>query len=205
MSPSVRAWAVAVRGPRNRARAVRTARLAALAPRRRRARSQLAVEAACAPASAPGRPLGIHGGQFLEPVTFQAVHQPSQHQDPLGPHRIRQPVRAPGGQPINHPSQGHQLIRQVGRRPGRRLGQTAHRMCVRVHGGNLSSPHRKASTNPGSGDNFTSQPQTHPTDWNDRQPVLALVPGDRGRVDGITVRWMAAPDWLDQRARWLGA
>ena len=44
--PSVTAWAVAVRGPRNRARAVRTALLAAAAPRRSRPRSQAAVEPA---------------------------------------------------------------------------------------------------------------------------------------------------------------
>src|SRR5215207_1284570 len=55
-SPSHSAWAVAVRGPRNNARAVRTALLAALAPSRSRPRSQLAVEAAWMPWSAPAAP-----------------------------------------------------------------------------------------------------------------------------------------------------
>ena len=55
-SPAAKAWAVAVRGPRNKARAVRTLPAAALAPMRNRARSQLAVEAAGVPWSAPAAP-----------------------------------------------------------------------------------------------------------------------------------------------------
>jgi hypothetical protein len=55
-SPAHRAWAVPDSGPRNRARAVRTQLWAALAPSRSRPRSQLAVEAAGAPWSAPAAP-----------------------------------------------------------------------------------------------------------------------------------------------------
>jgi hypothetical protein len=43
-SPAVNAWAVWVSGPRNRARAVRTLLAAAPGPRRKRVRSQAAVD-----------------------------------------------------------------------------------------------------------------------------------------------------------------
>ena len=56
IAPSVNAWAVAVRGPRNTARAVRTAAWAAPAPNRSRARNQPAVEEARRPCSAPAAP-----------------------------------------------------------------------------------------------------------------------------------------------------
>jgi hypothetical protein len=56
MAPSVRAAAVWVSGPRNKARAVRTAQLAAPAPSRSRARSQAAVDPTCWSWSAPAAP-----------------------------------------------------------------------------------------------------------------------------------------------------
>jgi hypothetical protein len=36
----------------------------------------------------PGGPAGIHGGEFGQPVAFQAVHQPPQPKHPLGPGAI---------------------------------------------------------------------------------------------------------------------
>ena len=136
--PSVRARAVAARGPPNRARAVRTELAAAPAPRRSRACSQAAVEPSCWSCSAPGGAAGVHGGEFSEPLAFQAVHQPPQDQDPLGPNRVGQPVQVLGGQPVH----GHRQRRQPVRCSERRAG----RICVRVHGGNLSAPHRNTST-----------------------------------------------------------
>ena len=55
-SPSARAWPVAVSGPRYSARAVRTQPAAVLALMRSRVRSQLAVEPAWTPCSAPAAP-----------------------------------------------------------------------------------------------------------------------------------------------------
>jgi hypothetical protein len=56
---------------------------------------------------------------------------------------------------------GHMLGGVPGRVAGGRAGRLPVRMCVRVHGGNLSSPQQKASTQPQSGDNrsgfFTHQ------------------------------------------------
>jgi hypothetical protein len=84
----------------------------------------------------PGGPAGIDRGQPGQPVAVQAVGQPLQPHHPLGQGGVGQAVAVEGGQAL-------ELGRQ--RRQPRR---SASRMGVRVHGGNLSSPHRKASTNP---------------------------------------------------------
>ena len=99
--PSARALAVAVSGPRNRALAVRT-----------KLRGRAGTQAQPVPQPGGGRPdllplvgaggaAGIDAGEFLEPVAFQAVHQPPQFQDPLGPDHVTEPVQVLGGQPIH--------------------------------------------------------------------------------------------------------
>ena len=47
----------------------------------------------------PGGAAGVHGGQFLEPVAFEAVDQPPQGQDPLGQRHVVQAVEVLGCQP----------------------------------------------------------------------------------------------------------
>ncbi len=59
---------------------------------RSRARSQPAVEPAWTPCSAPAAPRASTAGEFGQPVAFQAVGQPPQHQDPFGPGAVGQPV-----------------------------------------------------------------------------------------------------------------
>jgi hypothetical protein len=90
------------------------------------------------PVLGPSRSAGVHGRQLPEPVAFQAVQQPPQDQHPLGPDRIGQPGQVPGGEVVDR--------RLKGRQPVRVFGRTPVRMWVRVHGGNLSTPHQKAST-----------------------------------------------------------
>ena len=86
----------------------------------------------------PGGPAGVDPGQFLEPVAFQAVDQLPQHQDPLGPDPVAEPVQVLAGQLVGDRSQRGQVLRCRPWRWGR--------MCVRVHGGNLSTPQPKATT-----------------------------------------------------------
>ena len=56
----------------------------------------------------PGGTAGIDPGEFVEPVAFQAVQQPPQLQDPLGPDRVRQPVQVLGGQVVDRCGEGGQ-------------------------------------------------------------------------------------------------
>jgi hypothetical protein len=132
--PAARAWAVAVSGPRNRARTVRTLWWAAPAPMPSRRRSQPAVEGGLEVVFGAGGPAGIHPGQLGQPLSFQPAQQPPPLEDPLGPNRIGEPGQVLGGQPLDGRGQGGQLIRRQSR------------MCVRVHGGNLSSPHPNTTT-----------------------------------------------------------
>jgi hypothetical protein len=97
----------------------------------------------------PGSPAGIHRGQLAQPLAFQAVHQPPQGHDPLGHGAISQLVRVLVGEVLEL---GHQR-----RKPRRCAGRVAGRMCVRVHGRNLSTSQLKARTNPKIGDNFSSR------------------------------------------------
>jgi len=78
-----------------------------------------------------GGAAGVDPSEFGQPVAFQTVQQPPQDQHPLGPNRIRHASQILGDQLIDQRGQAHQTIR---------------RMCVRVHGGNLSTHHQKAST-----------------------------------------------------------
>ena len=105
-----------------------------------------------------GRPEGVDAGQFFEPLAFQAIHQPPQPLGPLDPDAARQPVQGLGGELVDHGGQLGQVLRQLWRlrplRPFHRLRrlqplrplQPFHRlrrlgrMCVRVHGPNLSTP-----------------------------------------------------------------
>jgi hypothetical protein len=96
--------------PRNNARAVRTDSGAAPAPSRSRPRSQLAVEGAGRPRSAPAGPPGIHPGQFLEPLAFQAAYPPLQGPDRLGQGSVGQPVQVLGGQLIHRRRQQPQPL-----------------------------------------------------------------------------------------------
>jgi hypothetical protein len=92
-----------------------------------------------------GGPAGIHPGEFLEPLAFQAVDQAAQPQHPRSPDRVGEAVQVLGGQRIDVGGQGGQPVHPLMRRWSR--------MCVRVHGGNLSSHHLKASTTTQSVDN----------------------------------------------------
>ncbi len=89
-----------------------------------------------APSSAPAAPRASTRGQLAQPQAFLAVQQPPPDPHPLGPGGVGEPVRVLGGQLLEL---GHH------RRQPRRL---AGRMCVRVHDGNLSSPHPNTSTQP---------------------------------------------------------
>ena len=57
-----------------------------------------------------GGPAAVDGRELLEPVAFQAVQQPPQHQDPLGGNRISQPVQVLGGQLVGGRGQGGQPV-----------------------------------------------------------------------------------------------
>jgi hypothetical protein len=126
------------------------------------------------PLVSPGNAAGIDGRELLEPVAFQAVHQSPQGQHLLGQHRISQPVYILRGQVLDGCCQRGQLVWAS----GRELGCLADRMCVRVHGGNLSSPPPNASTNLQSGDNFTRAGGRSGS--SPARPVkVSLVPGER--------------------------
>ena len=124
-----------------------------------------------------GGTAGIHRGQPGEPVAVHAVGQLPQPQRPLDQSGVGQAVAVLGGQAL-------ELGRQ-GRQPDRLAG----RICVRVHGQNLSNPQLKASTNPKLGTTFSTEPG--------RQSVPAgsgatPVPGN-----------YMGPDPRDHRARQL--
>jgi hypothetical protein len=89
-------------------------------------------------------------------VAFQAVQQPPQPQDLLGQGGIGQAIQVLAGHLLDGVGQGGQPVRRPARWPGLRV-----RMCVRFHGGNLSTHQAEASTKPRSGDNF-SNPLSHP-------------------------------------------
>jgi hypothetical protein len=93
-----------------------------------------------------GRPPGVDGGQLLEPVAFQAVQQPPQPKDPLGPDGVGEPVQVLGGQLLDRC------------REGREPAGWPVECVFESMGGNLSSPHPKASTKPQSGDKFCVDP-----------------------------------------------
>jgi hypothetical protein len=81
-----------------------------------------------------GGATGVHRGHLLQPPALQAVQQPPQDQDPLGPDGVGQAGQVLGGQPVDRRLERRQPVR----RPGR--------MYVRVHGRNLSSRQRQART-----------------------------------------------------------
>jgi hypothetical protein len=93
------------------------------------------------PLLGPGRPPGVDRGQFLEPVAFQPVQQPPQHQHPLGQDPIREPCQLLAGQCIHR---GRQHRQPIGRPHRTDPGRPAGRMCVRVHGGQPIRPHPNA-------------------------------------------------------------
>ena len=88
-----------------------------------------------------GGPAGVQVGEFVEPVAFQAVHQPPQDQHPLGPDRVRQPVQVLGGQVVDR--------RRQGRQPSGEQVECVFGSMTATY----SSRHRKASTQTQSGDN----------------------------------------------------
>jgi hypothetical protein len=87
-----------------------------------------------------GGPAGVHGGEFGEPLALQPVHQAPQLQDAFGPGGVSQPVEGLVGQSLEL---GHHR-----RKPRRRAGRMPGRMGVRVHGGNLSTPHQNTRIKP---------------------------------------------------------
>jgi hypothetical protein len=82
-----------------------------------------------------GGAAAVDGGQGSQPVPFQPVQQPPQLQDLLGQGGVGQAIEVLGGQLVDCRHQPRQPVT----RPGR--------MCVRIHGGNLSSLHPNTSTN----------------------------------------------------------
>ena len=102
---------------------------AAPAPIRSRARSQPAVEPAWMPCSAPAAPRASTAASSPSHWPSRRSSQPPQVQDPVGPGGVGQPVQVLGGQLVDRGRQRRQPVRPAGR------------MCVRVHGGNLSTPH----------------------------------------------------------------
>ena len=110
-SPSANAWAVRVRGPRYRARAVRTRLLAAPALMRKRLRSHPAVEEACTPWSAPAAPRASTAARVAQPLAFLSVLLPPQDQEPFDQGGVGEPVQLLGGQPIHRRHQRPQLGR----------------------------------------------------------------------------------------------
>jgi hypothetical protein len=89
----------------------------------------------------------VDPGQFVAPLAVQAVQELAQGQHPGRPDRVGELVQVPGGQPAGDGLEGGQVV--VHRSAG-----GMRRMCVRVHGGKLSTPPANASTKPTSGDIF---------------------------------------------------
>jgi hypothetical protein len=211
MAPSVRAVAVWLRGrgtgPGRSAHSCWPPR----GPGAARVRSQPAVAGGLDTLVGPGGPAGIRGGQLLEPVAFQAVDQPPQPQDPLGPGRRRpgrpgpgQPAHrrlrpgtpacpaawstawsnvcsAPWGQPIK-PSADHKRQTPIwGQLPSPTSGPASRGRPCRVGGSR-----RGAERSPGEG---TGDGPTH----RKRQPHGARTPGppSRGRTWAPTTRHRA--------------
>jgi hypothetical protein len=79
-----------------------------------------------------GGAAAVDGGQFLEPVAFQAVQQPPQRQHPRGRDPIGQPGQVLAGQPLDG---GFQPVQ-----PDRLYHDLLGRMCVRIHGQHLPGP-----------------------------------------------------------------
>jgi hypothetical protein len=79
-----------------------------------------------------GRPTGIDGGQFLEPLALQPVQQPPQRQDPLGPDPDSQPGQVSGGQAIHRCRECRQVVQRAPRGAG-----------PRAHTNTCSSPWRQ--------------------------------------------------------------
>jgi hypothetical protein len=153
---------------RYRARAVRTASVAAPAPIRSRWRSQLAVEGTGWPRSAPAAPRPSTAASRRSHWPSRRSSQPPQRQELLGQGAIGELVQVLSGQLAQDRWQPGQPVqtRQRPRRPqrGRRrwrpqpvrlLGtlRGRRRMGVRVHGGNLSTPPPNTTTTPKTVDN----------------------------------------------------
>ena len=150
-SPSVRAWAVPVRGPPNRARAVRTALLAAPAPIRSRVRSQPAVEPACRPCSAPAAPRASTAASSLS-------HWPSMRSASPRRTMTRSARAASGSRSRSWAASPSRSAVSAASQSGRLT-----RMCVRVHDRNLSTPPPNTSTKPNLGINVRSAPTSSVT------------------------------------------
>ena len=187
MSPAVRAWAVAARGPRNSARAVRTQLLAALAPSRSRAQPAGGGGGLDA-LLGPGGPRPSTAGQPLQPLAFQPVHQPPQLQDPLGQGGVGQPVQVLGGQPVDRCRQRRQpAVRAV--------------ECVfESMSGNLSAPTRTQAPNPNLGTNVPAALPARLSPGRDQRslrsralpgPAPGQVPGHDPLGDGAVTRLLA--------------
>ena len=89
ISPLDTAWAVAVSGPRNRARAVRTALGGGAGAHAQSASQPRGSRGSLFSKLGAGGPADVRGGEFLEPVTFKAAQQPLQLQYPLRHNRVR--------------------------------------------------------------------------------------------------------------------
>jgi hypothetical protein len=119
-----------------------------------------------------GGAAAVHARQFAQPVAFQPVQQPAQQQHPPGGLRVGQSGQVFGGQ----------LVHCGGQQPDS-SGQL-HRMCVRIHGGNLSHPPSDTSSNREIVDNFSLE-------------RVLRDPGDRGAdcQAGIGCRVLRQPPW----------
>jgi hypothetical protein len=101
-----------------------------------------------------GGPAGVDGGEFLEPEAGLAVQQPPPRLQPFDPDAVGEAMEVVGGKLVDRRGQLSQILRQLRRlgmlrRPGwlRRLRWLG-RMCVRVHGHNLSTPPPNITINP---------------------------------------------------------
>jgi hypothetical protein len=81
-----------------------------------------------------GGAAAVHAREFPQPLAFQPVQQPPQHQHPRGRDRVGQGVQVLGGQLLDR---GFQVAQPDRRHDGRR---PRNRIYVRVHGRNLPVP-----------------------------------------------------------------
>jgi hypothetical protein len=103
------------------------------------AQAQLVAQPACGGEGlgvgfGAGGAAAVDAGEFVEPLAFQPVQQPPQHQHPGGRDRVGQGVQVLGGQLLDRRFQVAQPDRRHDGRP------ILSRIYVRVHGRNLPDP-----------------------------------------------------------------
>jgi hypothetical protein len=119
-----------------------------------------------------GGAAAVHARQFAQEDAFQPFDEPAQQQHPPGGLRVGQSGQVFGGQLVDH---GGRAVEP---------SWLLHRMCVRLHGGNLSHPPSDTSSNREIVDNFSLE-------------RVLRDPGDRGAdcQAGIGCRVLRQPPW----------